>query len=399
MGVPGTRDADPSVVVALLAPLMFGYMFGDVLQGLAVAVGGFVLRNRLPALRVLVPGGIVAIAFGFAFGSVFAREDLIPALWVRPLEQPLLVLGTALAFGAVVLTVGQLLNALQYFWRGEFLRWLATEAGTLFAYLGLVGTAFDARALWGLPIGLVWAIAGPALVTKQDRFGAVGQAVGEVAERMLQLGVNTVSFVRVGAFALAHAGLCTAVVGMAEAAGPGYWPVLLHRQCRDRRPRGAGRQHPDHATHPVRVLHPLPHRARPRVRAAAVAGAAFQTDLPEQAMKSSNRWMYAIVTVTVLTAVLATVALLLAVPALAAEGPAAAIDPGVLRWGFASAAASAGLAALGAGYAVAQVGTAALGALAEKPELFGRVLVMVGLAEGIAIYGLIVSILILNRLG
>jgi V/A-type H+-transporting ATPase subunit K len=71
----------------------------------------------------------------------------------------------------------------------------------------------------------------------------------------------------------------------------------------------------------------------------------------------------------------------------------------VLRWGFASAAVSAGLAALGAGYAVAQVGTAALGALAEKPELFGRVLVLVGLAEGIAIYGLIVSILILNRLG
>ena len=227
MGVPGTRDADPSVVVALLAPLMFGYMFGDVLQGLAVAVAGFLLRNRLPALRVLVPGGIVAIAFGFAFGSVLAREDLIPALWVRPLEQPLLVLGAALAFGAVVLTIGQLLNALQYFWRGEFPRWLATEAGTLFAYLGLVGTAFDARALWGLPIGLAWATAGPALVAKQDRFGAVGQAVGEVAERMLQLGVNTVSFVRVGAFALAHAGLCTAVVGMAQAAGPGYWPVLL----------------------------------------------------------------------------------------------------------------------------------------------------------------------------
>jgi V/A-type H+-transporting ATPase subunit I len=227
MGVPGTRDADPSVVVALLAPLMFGYMFGDVLQGLAVAIAGFVLRNRLPALRVLVPGGIVAILFGFAFGSVLAREDLIPALWVRPLEQPLLVLGAALVFGAGVLTIGQLLNALQYFWRGEFPRWLATEAGTLFAYLGLVGAAVDARALWGLPIGLAWATAGPALVSKQDRFGAVGRAVGEVAERMLQLGVNTVSFVRVGAFALAHAGLCTAVVGMAEAAGPGYWPVLL----------------------------------------------------------------------------------------------------------------------------------------------------------------------------
>jgi V/A-type H+-transporting ATPase subunit K len=116
-------------------------------------------------------------------------------------------------------------------------------------------------------------------------------------------------------------------------------------------------------------------------------------------MKSSSRWLLAIAAVTALTAVLATIALVLAAPALAAEGAAAPVDPGVLRWGFAAAAVSAGLAALGAGYAVAQVGTAALGALAEKPELFGRVLVMVGLAEGIAIYGLIVSILILNRLG
>jgi V/A-type H+-transporting ATPase subunit K len=116
-------------------------------------------------------------------------------------------------------------------------------------------------------------------------------------------------------------------------------------------------------------------------------------------MKPSRRWMTALVVLTAMTATLATIALMLAAPALGAEGPAAAVDPGVLRWGFASAAASAGLAAHGAGYAVAQVGTAALGALAEKPELFGRVLVMVGLAEGIAIYGLIVSILILNRLG
>lgn len=118
-------------------------------------------------------------------------------------------------------------------------------------------------------------------------------------------------------------------------------------------------------------------------------------------MKSPTRWMFAIAACTVLTVVLATVALVLASPALAAEGSveAAALDPSVLRWGFAAAAASAGLAALGAGYAVAQVGTAALGALAEKPDLFGKVLVMVGLAEGIAIYGLIVAILILNRLG
>ena len=117
-------------------------------------------------------------------------------------------------------------------------------------------------------------------------------------------------------------------------------------------------------------------------------------------MKLSTRWIFALVMLSAVTLVVATAALLLAAPALAAEAAAGtALDPGVLRWGFASAAVSAGLAALGAGYAVAQVGAAAVGALAEKPELFGRVLVLVGLAEGIAIYGLIVSILILNRLG
>ncbi|MEC3862783.1 ATP synthase subunit C [Mesobacterium sp. TK19101] len=60
------------------------------------------------------------------------------------------------------------------------------------------------------------------------------------------------------------------------------------------------------------------------------------------------------------------------------------------------AAISAGLASLGAAYAVAVVGSSAVGALTEKPELLGRLLILVGLAEGIAIYGLIVAVLILN---
>ena len=73
-------------------------------------------------------------------------------------------------------------------------------------------------------------------------------------------------------------------------------------------------------------------------------------------------------------------------------------SPEVVKWAFMSAALVAGLAAVGAAYAVAVVGAAAMGAVAEKPETAGRALIFVGLAEGIAIYGLIVSILILNRL-
>lgn len=88
--------------------------------------------------------------------------------------------------------------------------------------------------------------------------------------------------------------------------------------------------------------------------------------------------------------------LLMAAPAQAAVPEH--LDPQLIGWAFLGAALSTGLAALAAGYAVGRVGSAAVGAVAEKPELFGRALVLVGLAEGIAIYGLIVSILILNRI-
>jgi V/A-type H+-transporting ATPase subunit K len=107
----------------------------------------------------------------------------------------------------------------------------------------------------------------------------------------------------------------------------------------------------------------------------------------------------AIVALSVLVGATATLLLLVATPAWAQTGGGKGSDPQLAGLAFLAAGISAGLATLGAGYAVARVGSAAIGAIAEKPELFGRVLVLVGLAEGIAIYGLIVSILILNRVG
>ncbi len=62
-----------------------------------------------------------------------------------------------------------------------------------------------------------------------------------------------------------------------------------------------------------------------------------------------------------------------------------------------AAAISTGLASIGAGIAVSGTGAAAVGAIAEKPESFGRSLIFVGLAEGIAIYGLLIAFLVLNR--
>ena len=114
-------------------------------------------------------------------------------------------------------------------------------------------------------------------------------------------------------------------------------------------------------------------------------------------MKPAPKIVLAIVALAAVAAV-ATALLVAVPPALAAAGPGATLPDGAWSFGLIGAALATGMSSLGAGYAVAKVGTAAVGALAEKPELFARLLIFVGLAEGIAIYGLIVSILILNRL-
>jgi V/A-type H+-transporting ATPase subunit K len=100
-----------------------------------------------------------------------------------------------------------------------------------------------------------------------------------------------------------------------------------------------------------------------------------------------------------IAALLGTMLLLVAPLALAQDAaPRGPLDAAA-TWAFAAAAFATAASSIGAGMAVARVGSAAIGALAEKPELFGRLLIFIGLAEGIAIYGLIVSILILNRIG
>ena len=83
-------------------------------------------------------------------------------------------------------------------------------------------------------------------------------------------------------------------------------------------------------------------------------------------------------------------------PAFAAAA-AAPISTGA-GLGFLAAAVSTGLACFGAGLAVSNVGSAALGLVGEKPEMLGTTLIYLGLAEGIAIYGVIVSLLILGKI-
>ena len=93
-----------------------------------------------------------------------------------------------------------------------------------------------------------------------------------------------------------------------------------------------------------------------------------------------------------------TLALLAGVGTAAGAETATYSDPTIVKWGFLAAALAAGIGTVAAAIAVAVIGAAALGALSEKPELAGRALIFLGLAEGLAIYGLIIAIMILGKI-
>ena len=115
-------------------------------------------------------------------------------------------------------------------------------------------------------------------------------------------------------------------------------------------------------------------------------------------MSSRMRRVGAALLIAMIGSVLATLMLMITPAAIAAVPTGANAGGEGLSMGLLAAAIATAVSSAGAGFAVAKVGSAAVGALAEKPELFGRLLIFVGLAEGIAIYGLIISILVLNRL-
>jgi V/A-type H+-transporting ATPase subunit I len=214
MGMPSRNEADPSSLLAIAVPLMFGYMFADVGQGLVIAVAGFVVRKRWPLARLFVAGGLAAAAFGVLFGSVFSLHAFHP-LWIAPLDDPLTILLVPLLGGGVLLTIGLLLSAVEAHWRGDLVGWLTTDAGLIAVYLGLLcgffwpaGFAIAAVGALSFCIGHAWHARRPA---------AGLRALAELVERTLQILINTLSFARVGAFALAHAGLSSAIVALMNA--------------------------------------------------------------------------------------------------------------------------------------------------------------------------------------
>ncbi len=253
---PQYNEVDPTILIAITFPLLFGAMFGDVGQGLVLALlGGLLSSRRVKALNSMASlGGLItacglsATIFGFLYGSVFGFEHVLPALWLHPLEHIMEILILAIGAGIVLLIAGFII--------GMFNAYVARDWGHFFfdrnglagflLYLSLiilVVQVFTRQTVLPLQLLLVIAgISGLVIMVSEvlkrlveghrplvpEGLGTYAiQAFFELFETLISFLSNSLSYVRVGAFAVAHAGLSQVIFILAELAGPGYWIVVI----------------------------------------------------------------------------------------------------------------------------------------------------------------------------
>jgi V/A-type H+-transporting ATPase subunit I len=215
-GPPGREEIDPSGVLALVVPLLFGYMFADVGHGLVLTIFALLFGRRWPQVRFLLPCGLSAMLFGVAVGDVFGRGDLIPTLWLKPLEAPLTILAVPLLVGVALMLLGLVFAGVEARWRGRLREWLLVDAAVLTLYTLLLLAPFFPAVLWLVPLALAHYFGGAFLRDRERPLSAMATAVGQLLLSLFELAMNTLSFVRVGAFALAHSALGQAVVTLAD---------------------------------------------------------------------------------------------------------------------------------------------------------------------------------------
>ncbi len=229
-GTPDSMTVDPTPLLPFIVPLLFGYMFPDLGHGLVLALLGLALWGRHPRLRFLLTCGLASAGFGLLFGEVFGFHHFLTPLWLRPLEAPEAVLLLPLPFGAGLMLLGLVFAGVEAYWRGELFRWLPGEGAVLVLYLSLLAGLLAPWALVLAGLALLQYLAHAVhRAWRDERWASVLESLGSLALSLFELAMNTLSFLRVGAFALAHGALSLAVLTLADGTGSAWawWAVVI----------------------------------------------------------------------------------------------------------------------------------------------------------------------------
>ena len=248
-GLPAHDEMDPTIFVALTYTFIFGAMFGDVGQGLCLfLIGGIIyLTKKANLAGIISVAGLFSTFFGFMFGSVFGFEDILPARWLRPVsamtDLPFIgqlntVFVVAIAFGMalnILVMLFHIVNAIRA--RDTENIWFSNNglAGLVFygflvltVVLFMTGHKTPGNILMAIFLGVpvvLFLFKEPLtnLVERNHKKIEEGkvmflvQGFFELFETMLSYFSNTLSYVRIGAFAVSHAAIMEVVLMLSGA--------------------------------------------------------------------------------------------------------------------------------------------------------------------------------------
>ena len=237
-GLPNYTELDPTAFVAITAFLMFGFMFGDVGQGLVILLFGLFLKRKKVALGpVFCFGGISSMIFGLLYGSVFGREDIIPKLLISPMDNIQTMLMAGIGVGAVLIIIAMALNVVNAIKNKDKAKIFFDSngiAGIVFYVTVLVAiVGFAVNGQWPISAGIMAVLIVLPLVLiffkepltkwidkkKPVEKSSFVEKFFEMFEMLLSFVSNTISFVRLAAFAINHVGLCMAIYILADMVG------------------------------------------------------------------------------------------------------------------------------------------------------------------------------------
>lgn len=259
-GLPSYNELDPTILVGITYSILFGFMFGDAGQGLCLLVGGFLLYwfKKVRLAGIMSCCGLCSTMFGLLFGSVFGFEDVIGAAWLRPQEamtdlpfigklNTVFVVAVVIGMGIILMCmVLNIINGIRAHDAEKTYFDTNGVAGFVF-YLALSSVIFLYMTKHALPATVILVVMFlipllvmffkeplTAAVEKRGRGveGGVGmfvtQGIFELFEVLLSYFSNTLSFVRVGAFAVSHAAMMQVVLMLSGAeAGNTNWAIII----------------------------------------------------------------------------------------------------------------------------------------------------------------------------